>query len=167
MSVTIAPGQQVGGLVAETGTRERPRTGGGRRRVGVGTQRRVVLLFLFFVFPVYWMVNTSFQPNNGSAARRRLLPGTSRSATTRPCCSTRVARRSCPPRATRSSSRSSLFIALVFAFLAALAVTRFRFKSRRTFIVAILVIQMIPGEAMIVSVFRVINGWHLLKRSSA
>jgi N,N'-diacetylchitobiose transport system permease protein len=55
-----------------------------------------------------------------------------------------------------------VIIALVFAFLAAIAVTRFRFKSRRTFIIAILVIQMIPGEAMIVSVFRVIDGWHLL-----
>ena len=56
----------------------------------------------------------------------------------------------------------TVIISLVFAFLAAIAVTRFRFKSRRTFIIAILVIQMIPGEAMIVSVFRVIDGWHLL-----
>ncbi|QAY74918.1 carbohydrate ABC transporter permease [Agromyces protaetiae] len=53
-------------------------------------------------------------------------------------------------------------IALLFSFLAAVAVTRFRFKSRRWFIITILVIQMIPGEATIVSVFRVIDGWHLL-----
>ncbi|MRG61086.1 ABC transporter permease subunit [Agromyces sp. CFH 90414] len=56
----------------------------------------------------------------------------------------------------------TVVIALVFAFLASVAVTRFRFKSRRAFIIAILTIQMIPGEAMIVSVFRVIDGWHLL-----
>jgi N,N'-diacetylchitobiose transport system permease protein len=56
----------------------------------------------------------------------------------------------------------TVIIALTFAFLASVAVTRFRFKSRRAFILTILVIQMIPGEAMIVSVFRVIDGWQLL-----
>ena len=34
--------------------------------------------------------------------------------------------------------------------------------ERKTFIVAILVIQMIPAEAMIISTFRVLDGWQLL-----
>ncbi|RXZ87616.1 carbohydrate ABC transporter permease [Agromyces atrinae] len=57
---------------------------------------------------------------------------------------------------------STVVIALVFAFLASVAVTRFRFKTRKAFIITILVVQMIPGEAMIVSIFRVLDGWHLL-----
>jgi N,N'-diacetylchitobiose transport system permease protein len=40
-------------------------------------------------------------------------------------------------------------------------VTRFRFRSRRAFIVTILIIQMLPGEAMIISVFRLLDGWAL------
>jgi N,N'-diacetylchitobiose transport system permease protein len=56
----------------------------------------------------------------------------------------------------------TVVIALIFAFMASLAVTRFRFKSRKAFILTILIVQMIPGEAMIVSVYRVLDGWSLL-----
>ncbi len=56
----------------------------------------------------------------------------------------------------------TLVAALVFAFLASVAVSRYRFRSRTSFIIAILVIQMIPAEAMIISVFRVLDGWYLL-----
>ena len=51
--------------------------------------------------------------------------------------------------------------ALVIALLAALAVTRFRFLGRRTFVMVVLVVQMIPGEAMIISLFRMLDGWQL------
>jgi N,N'-diacetylchitobiose transport system permease protein len=64
--------------------------------------------------------------------------------------------------------RNSLFVtlltvvaALLLALLAALAVTRFRFRSRRAFIITILIVQMIPGEAMILSIFRLLDGWAL------
>lgn len=166
MSATVAPGQQVGGLVAETGnTRELRRSGGGRRRITTWVLSAVsVLLFLFFVFPVYWMVNTSFQPNNeirGSDVNFWPENFTLRNYET---VLFDPGRTPFLPAAGNSLVITILtvIIALVFAFLAAIAVTRFRFKSRRTFIIAILVIQMIPGEAMIVSVFRVIDGWHLL-----
>ena len=123
-----------------------------------------VVLFLFFVFPVYWMVNTSFQPNNeirGSDVNFWPENFTLRNYET---VLFDPGRTPFLPAAGNSIVITILtvIIALIFAFLAAIAVTRFRFKSRRTFIIAILVIQMIPGEAMIVSVFRVIDGWHLL-----
>ena len=166
MSATVAPGQQVGGLVAEgVPTRSARRTGGGRRRLTTWVLSAVsVLLFLFFVFPVYWMVNTSFQPNNeirGSEIHFWPDNFTLRNYET---VLFDPGRTPFLPAAGNSLVITILtvIIALVFAFLAAVAVTRFRFKSRRTFIIAILVIQMIPGEAMIVSVFRVIDGWHLL-----
>ncbi|MCC6375662.1 MAG: carbohydrate ABC transporter permease [Microbacteriaceae bacterium] len=56
----------------------------------------------------------------------------------------------------------TVIVALVFSFIAAIAVTRFPFKGRKSFIVTILVIQMIPGEAMIVSIYRILDGWALL-----
>lgn len=166
MSATVAPARPVVGSVAEgASSRSVRRTGGGRRRVMTWVLSAVsVLLFLFFVFPVYWMVNTSFQPNNeirGSDVNFWPEEFTLRNYAT---VLFDPGRTPFLPAAGNSLVITILtvIIALVFAFLAAIAVTRFRFRSRRAFIIAILVIQMIPGEAMIVSVFRVIDGWHLL-----
>jgi N,N'-diacetylchitobiose transport system permease protein len=166
VSATVAPGQQVGSLIAEPALTVRAkRTGGGRRRLTTLVLSAVsVVLFLLFVFPVYWMVNTSFQPNNEIRGLDvNFWPET---FTLRNYATVLFDPGRTPflPAAGNSLVITILtvIIALVFAFLAAVAVTRFRFKSRRSFIIAILVIQMIPGEAMIVSVFRVIDGWQLL-----
>ena len=164
MSATIAPGTKLGEPAAQTRPSSR-RQGGGRRRLTTWVLSAVsVVLFVFFVFPVYWMVNTSFQPNNeirGSEIHFWPDNFTLRNYET---VLFDPGRTPFLPAAANSLMVTILtvVIALVFAFLAAIAVTRFRFKTRRTFIITILVIQMIPGEAMIVSVFRVIDGWHLL-----
>ena len=119
-----------------------------------------VVVFVCSVFPVYWMVNTAFLP--GSAVKSETP-------------------HFWPDQFTLQSFRAAwdggfmpalwvslavtvltVAAALVFAFLAAIAVSRYRFRSRKSFIVAILVIQMIPAEAMIISTFRVLDGWHLL-----
>lgn len=166
MSATVAPGQKVGGFSAETGSiRDARRSGGGRRRVTTWLLSALsVLLFVIFVFPVYWMVNTSFQPNNeirGSEIHFWPDNFTLRNYET---VLFDPGRTPFLPAAANSLIVTILtvVVALVFAFLASIAVTRFRFRTRRLFIVTILVVQMIPGEAMIVSVFRVIDGWHLL-----
>ncbi|NYD66785.1 carbohydrate ABC transporter permease [Agromyces atrinae] len=141
------------------------RRGGGRRRLtSVVLSIVAVVIFVVAVFPVYWMINTSFQPNNEirgnemhfwpdnftwrnyetvlfDPGRTPFLPALGNSLLV---------------------TISTVVIALVFAFLASVAVTRFRFKTRKAFIITILVVQMIPGEAMIVSIFRVLDGWHLL-----
>ncbi|WP_371201159.1 carbohydrate ABC transporter permease [Microbacterium sp. BWT-B31] len=141
------------------------RRGRGRRRVGsILAGAAAIVVFAASVFPFYWMLNTSFQPNaqvRGSevhfwpetftldnytsviftSARAPFLPALGNSILV---------------------TLTTVVIALVFAFLAALAVTRFRFRSRAAFIIAILIIQMIPAEAMIISTFRLIDGWHLL-----
>lgn len=166
MSATVAPGQQVGRLVAEPALTVRAkRTGGNRRRLTTWVLSAVsVVLFLLFIFPVYWMVNTSFQPNN--EIRGLDVNFWPENFTLRNYATVLFDPGRTPflPAAGNSLVITILtvIIALVFAFLAAVAVTRFRFRSRRSFIIAILVIQMIPGEAMIVSVFRVIDGWQLL-----
>jgi N,N'-diacetylchitobiose transport system permease protein len=135
-----------------------------RRVTAVALSAIAVVIFLMSVFPVYWMVNSSFLPNNairgpvphfwpdeftwrnyevvlGEGGRAPFLPALGTSITV---------------------TLLTVMIALLFAFLAALAVTRFRFRGRKSFILAILVIQMIPAEAMIVSTFRVLDGWQLL-----
>jgi len=51
--------------------------------------------------------------------------------------------------------------ALFSAFLAAIAVSRFRFRGRLTFLVMILVVQMVPAEALMISMVKVLEGWDL------
>jgi len=123
-----------------------------------------IAIFITAVFPVYWMIQTSFQPTRdiiGSDVNfwpenftlrnyQTVLFDTTRSEFL-PALKNSV-----------MVTVSTVVVALVFAFLAALAVTRFRFKSRKGFIITILIVQMIPGEAMIVSIFRVLDSWQLL-----
>ena len=52
-----------------------------------------------------------------------------------------------------------MVLALFIAFLAAVAVSRFRFRGRKAFIVTILLVQMVPAEALVISLFKVLDGW--------
>ncbi len=145
-----------------------PRVVAKRRRLTPGSVVRNVLAGLVFAgstFPVYWMVNSSLLP--GSVVRAtdpHLWPDeftTQNYVTvvTEPSGSIEFL----------PALRTSLIVtlltvvfALLFAFLAALALSRFRFRSRRTLIVGVLLIQMIPAEAMMISTFRVLDGWNLV-----
>jgi N,N'-diacetylchitobiose transport system permease protein len=120
-----------------------------------------VVVIAFSIFPVYWMVNTSLLP--GSAIKSdtpHLWPDlfTVQNYVT----------------ALGSSGFGAALLtsvvvtvvtvaaALVFAFLAAIVLSRFRFRGRTAIIVTVLVVQMIPAESMIISTFRVLDGWHLV-----
>ena len=55
-------------------------------------------------------------------------------------------------------------LALGIAFLAAVALSRFRFRGRKAFLIAVIMIQMIPAEALIISLFQVLDGRQLTNR---
>ncbi len=136
-----------------------------RRRTGsILAGAAAIVVFLASVFPVYWMINTSLQPNSqvrGSALHLWPDNATLQNYTDVVFGSSRA-----PflPALLNSLQVTLLTVvaALVFAFLAALAVTRFRFRNRGAFIITILIIQMIPAEAMIISIFRLVDGWQML-----
>ncbi len=120
-----------------------------------------VVVIVFSVFPVYWMVNTALLPGSAvSSDTPHLWPD---EFTTRSF-QLAIADPGFLPALGVSLAVTTLTVitALAFAFLASIALSRYRFRSRKTFIIAILVIQMIPAEAMIVSTFRVLDGWNLL-----
>lgn len=138
-----------------------------RKRLGdTGFGVLALIVFLFSVFPVYWMLSTSFLPNNRIRGEDLAFFPTPDVFTLDNYRAAMFgeARAPFPPALLNSIGVTflTLVIALVVGFVAALALTRFQFKGRRTFIVAILVVQMIPGEAMIISMFRIIDGWQLL-----
>ncbi|HAM13501.1 carbohydrate ABC transporter permease [Microbacterium schleiferi] len=119
------------------------------------------------VFPVYWMVNMSFTPTNEIISRD---PSFVPLDFTLENYITAWTREAAPgqtdfPHAlgtTVTVTVGVLIVTLLFAFLASVAVARFRFGGKRGFIVAVLVVQMIPGEAMMFTIYGMIDDWHLM-----
>ena len=120
-----------------------------------------LVVALLCLFPVYWMVNSSLLPRREiRSPDPTFLPfgGTLDNY-----------RRVFEGGAFTDALTTSLMVtvltvvcALVFAFLAALAVSRFRFRGRTTFIVTLLLIQMIPVEGLFISQYKMLEGLQLL-----
>ncbi|WP_199584704.1 carbohydrate ABC transporter permease [Blastococcus sp. TF02A-30] len=140
-------------------TRARGRRTGGAGRRALGAL--AVVLALVWVFPIYWMVSSAFLPTNRlrtsepsffpvdgtlSNFRRVFSDGTFFDAF----------------RVSLAVTGITLVAAILFAFLAALAVSRFRFRGRKSFIVTILVVQMIPAEGLFISQYRLLDDWGLV-----
>ncbi len=120
-----------------------------------------VVILLVSVFPVYWMISRSFLPRNrirsdeqawlptdGTLGNyHRILNGDG----FRNAMATSL-----------SVTLLTVVVALLFAFLAAVAVSRFRFRGRKSFILALLLIQMIPAEGLFISQYKMLEGVNLL-----
>jgi N,N'-diacetylchitobiose transport system permease protein len=120
-----------------------------------------LLVFVACAFPVYWMVSTSFQtrreirapeptwhPFGGTLANYQRLfdDGAFLSAL----------------KMSLMVTLATVAVALLFAFLAAIAVSRFRFRGMRSFIVTLLLIQMIPAEGLFISQYKMLESADLL-----
>ena len=121
----------------------------------------LVITSLVWLLPVYWMVNSAFQTEkNLLSSPPKLIPA--------PLTTEHFAKVLSSP-AFHSALLMSLSAAVntvvattLCSLLAALALARFNFRGRRTLIVAILVIQMIPAEALFISQYRMLDSWALL-----
>ena len=121
----------------------------------------LVVTSLVWLLPVYWMVNSAFQTEkNLLSSPPKLIPA--------PLTTEHFAKVLSSP-AFHSALLMSLSAAVITvvattlcSLLAALALARFNFGGRRTLIVAILVIQMIPAEALFISQYRMLDSWALL-----
>ncbi len=129
-----------------------------RRRVALNLTAVVVLVVM--VFPVYWMVVTSFRPRlDIQSANPELLPMPATLDSYR-----NVFDREFFVDAVGNSLMVTLLtvsLALVIAFRAAIAISRYRFIGRKAFIITVLLVQMVPAEALIISMFKVLDGWAL------
>ena len=111
-----------------------------------------LLVFAVMVFPVYWMVSTAFKPGPDILSfTPKLFPAPAtldnfRDAITRPYF-------------WRTVGNSLIVVgvvtalSLVLAFLAALALAKFRFYGRAAFIVLIIGVQMVPLNALIIPLY--------------
>jgi N,N'-diacetylchitobiose transport system permease protein len=116
-------------------------------------------LFGLMVFPVFWMVSTAFKPSDSiNAQTPEWLPSSPtlqhfRDAIAKPFF--------------WDSMKNSLIVVLVavgismvLAFLAAVALAKYRFSGRRLLIVLMIGIQMLPGAGLIIPLYVVLARYH-------
>jgi N,N'-diacetylchitobiose transport system permease protein len=132
-----------------------------RRRRNVLPNALGLMVFLVAAFPVYWMVLTSFRRGvDIQKATPQFIPSPGTLGNYR-----KVFHRDFFWTAVKNSLTVTLLVlvlSLFIAFLAAVSVSRFRFRGRRAFVIAILLVQMVPAEALIISLFRILDGWQLI-----
>ncbi len=118
-----------------------------------------VALFVVMVFPVFWMISTSFKPADeinsqtptwfsGHPTLRHFADAIHKPFFW-------------------DSVKNSVFIVLiavgismVLAFLAAVALAKYRFTGRKLFIVLMIGIQMLPGAGLIIPLYVVLARYH-------
>jgi N,N'-diacetylchitobiose transport system permease protein len=126
--------------------------------VGIG-------LFVVMVFPVFWMISTAFKPDDQiNSLTPTWFPGhpTIRhfaDAIHTPFFWTDV--------------KNSVIIVLItvaiaisLAFLAAVALAKYRFTGRKLFIVLMIGIQMLPGAGLIIPIYVVLARYHQVDKLS-
>ncbi|MFT3876290.1 MAG: carbohydrate ABC transporter permease [Propioniciclava sp.] len=142
----------------------RPRTARTRRRV---RPARVLASFvaiavaLVWAFPVYWMLNSSLLPNvTLTSTTPRFWPaggslenfaGVLAHGNFWPALGMSLA-----------VTLTSVAFCLLFAFMAALAISRFKFRGRTSFVLAVLFIQMLPAEGLFIAQYKMLSSLNLL-----
>jgi N,N'-diacetylchitobiose transport system permease protein len=120
-----------------------------------------VVLAALFVFPVYWMATTALKPD---ADIQRFTP----KFVPWPIDLShfdRILSDAMFWHALRSSALVTVTVVLagtVVALMAALALARFRFRGRTGFILALIIVQMIPGEALFIPYYLMLRNIGLL-----
>jgi N,N'-diacetylchitobiose transport system permease protein len=135
--------------------------GGRRRRSATGAWNAVaVLLSAVFGFPIYWMLITAFKTSRDI---NRLVPQFWPHHPT-----LRAFREVLDDPIFRDDLRNSLVItssavvvSVVIGFFGALAIARFRFAGRRVFVIAVLLVQMIPLIALTVPLSLLLDSYQL------
>jgi N,N'-diacetylchitobiose transport system permease protein len=120
-----------------------------------------VVFCAVWAFPVYWMVNTAFKPY-GDILRPRpgFLPWPFTLANFDDA--VHKAGFLTDLRNSLAVTGSVVVLAIAVAFLAAVALARFRFLGRRAFLVTVLAVQMVPQPALLIPLFLSLKSAHLL-----
>lgn len=120
-----------------------------------------VVVSVIWIFPVYWMINSAMLPN---VVLQSLTPtflpfggswdnfvAVFQGGTFFPALGMSVL-----------IALITVVFCLLFAFLAALAISRFRFRGRKSFILAVLFIQMLPAEGLFIAQYKMMASVNLL-----
>jgi len=131
-----------------------------RARLGWNCVALAVLAVM--IFPVYWMISTAFQPDDDI---NRLTPKWFpvhptlkhfRDAIDRPYFWSSVVN-------SLIIVSFTVVVSIVLAFLAAVALAKFRFVGRKAFIVGLIGIQMLPQVGLVIPLYVVLAKYQLTK----
>jgi ABC-type glycerol-3-phosphate transport system permease component len=143
----------------------RPRFAWSRRTRRIGLNLLGLLVALVTLFPIFYMVSTAFKPATEIySLTPHLLPAHPTLGNFR-----RVLNGSVIGYPYWTFLRNSLIVTLtavaassLIALLAAVAVARFRFRFRTTYLIMLLVVQMLPQQALVISLYLDFRSLNLL-----
>jgi N,N'-diacetylchitobiose transport system permease protein len=121
-------------------------------------------LAIVWAFPVYWMLNSAFLPNVVlQSTNPTFLPfGGSldnlRVVVTDPAFVSALG-------ISLVVTLTTVVAALMIAFLGALAISRFKFRGRASFVLALLLIQMLPAEGLFIAQYKMMSELGMLNRA--
>jgi N,N'-diacetylchitobiose transport system permease protein len=125
-----------------------------------------LIIALVTLFPIFWMVSTAFKP---SPEIYSLTPSLLPAHPTLGNFSRVISGQASGIGSVWLFFRNSLAVTLatvvvasLFSLLASVAVARFRFRLRSSFLIMLLIVQMIPAQALIVALFVDFNKLNLL-----
>jgi len=120
-----------------------------------------IVIALIWVFPVYWMVSSSFIP---TIQLQSFIPTFFPAPATISNYVGTLADGSFVSALGMSLAitLTVVFFCIIFAFLAAVAISRFRFRGRTSFVIAVLVVQMLPAEGLFIAQYKMVSSVGLL-----
>ncbi len=126
-----------------------------------------VLIALVTLFPIFWMVSTAFKPSQEIySLTPHLVPDHPTLGNFAEVISGRVSGIGSVWLFFRNSlavTLATVLVASVLSLLASVGVARFRFRFRTSFLIMLLIVQMIPGQALIIALFRDFDRLNLLQ----
>ncbi|MDH6112742.1 N,N'-diacetylchitobiose transport system permease protein [Kitasatospora sp. MAP12-15] len=120
-----------------------------------------VVLFVFFLFPVYWMFSTAFKQNTDIVSKTPVffpLRGTLEHFST----ATGAAQFWEMVGNSFLVTVLAVLGSLVIATLASFAIARMRFRGRKSFVLVIMLAQMAPWEVMTIAVYMIVRDGGML-----
>lgn len=132
-----------------------------RRKLHLAGNITAIVFCVLWAFPVYWMINTAFKPRPEVMTAtpiffpQHLTLANFIGAFTQPSFLTDL-------RNSVIVVSSAVVLSIVIGALASAALSRFQFRGRRTIMVLILAVQMLPVTALLIPTFLVFNRLNLL-----
>jgi N,N'-diacetylchitobiose transport system permease protein len=137
-----------------------------RRARAAGRNGFALIIALVTLFPIFWMVSTAFKPSQEIySLTPSLLPSRPTLGNFSQVISGQAS--GIGPvwlffRNSLAVTLATVLVASVISLLASVAVARFRFRLRSAFLIMLLIVQMIPGQALIIALFVDFNRLNLL-----
>jgi ABC-type glycerol-3-phosphate transport system permease component len=138
-----------------------------KRAKKIGLNGLGVLVALATLFPIFWMVSTAFKPSQEIySLTPSLLPAHPTLGNFSQVISGQASGIGTVWLFFRNSlavTLAAVLISSALSLLASVAVARFSFRFRASFLIMLLIVQMIPGQALIIGLFREFDQLNLLQ----